>query len=179
MNSNIRYRLFEFPLVLIGHLISGVIIGISLLPSILFLKYLFTIFLTFALNFFLSIALKVLTIGIAYFIFGYVLLASIVFLRIVFRIKSKEENIKKGSLKLFYFATYSGLLVMADHFFLPLIRNSYLINWFYRGMGAKIGKNTLINTTKISDCNLIEIGNNCVIGGDVVINGYARSLGLK
>lgn len=40
-------------------------------------------------------------------------------------------------------------------------------------MGAKIGKGTIINTTRISDCDIISIGEDCIIGGDVVINGHS------
>jgi acetyltransferase-like isoleucine patch superfamily enzyme len=58
---------------------------------------------------------------------------------------------------------------------LPMFRSTPIIVWFYRGMGAKIGPNTLIATTKIYDCYLLEIGKNCVIGGNVGINGHITS----
>ena len=42
----------------------------------------------------------------------------------------------------------------------------------------KIGKGTIINTTRISDCDIISIGEDCIIGGDVVINGHSAENGL-
>lgn len=57
-------------------------------------------------------------------------------------------------------------------FYLPLIRSSALIVWFYRGMGARIGAGTVIATTRLWDCNLIEIGENCMIGGNASIAAH-------
>jgi acetyltransferase-like isoleucine patch superfamily enzyme len=67
---------------------------------------------------------------------------------------------------------YSYLLAIAQKFFLPLVRSTPLINLFYSGMGAKIGKNVIIGTDRIWDCDLIEIGDNCVIGGNVSLNAH-------
>ena len=40
---------------------------------------------------------------------------------------------------------------------------------FYILLGAKIGKNVFINTPKLSDAYLLELGDNVVIGGDSAI----------
>lgn len=44
--------------------------------------------------------------------------------------------------------------------------------WFYRGMGAKIGAGTVIATTRLWDCDLIEIGKDCLIGGNASIAAH-------
>ena len=41
---------------------------------------------------------------------------------------------------------------------------------FYRILGAKIGKNTFINTRGLHDAYLLEIGDNVVIGAGSVVN---------
>ena len=41
---------------------------------------------------------------------------------------------------------------------------------FYRILGAKIGKNTFINTKGLHDAYLLEIGDNVVIGGETNIS---------
>jgi acetyltransferase-like isoleucine patch superfamily enzyme len=58
-----------------------------------------------------------------------------------------------------------------------MVRGTPLINWFYRGMGAKIGKNTLITTIRFMDCDLIEIGDGCVIGGGAALSAHTGEKG--
>jgi hypothetical protein len=40
----------------------------------------------------------------------------------------------------------------------PLFRGTFLQMWFYRAMGAKIGKNCVIESLLIHDFDLLEIG---------------------
>jgi UDP-3-O-[3-hydroxymyristoyl] glucosamine N-acyltransferase len=40
-------------------------------------------------------------------------------------------------------------------------------------MGAKIRKGALTATTRMFDCDLIEIGKNCLIGGGVAIVAHS------
>jgi len=50
---------------------------------------------------------------------------------------------------------------------------TYVINIFYRLLGAKIGKNTYINTSAISMFDLLNIGNNVSICTDTHLRGYS------
>jgi acetyltransferase-like isoleucine patch superfamily enzyme len=68
---------------------------------------------------------------------------------------------------------YNYLLNLAQHIYLPFIRSTPLINWFFQGMGARIGPDTLIATTRIFDCDLIEIGSGCIIGGGSAITAHS------
>ena len=69
-------------------------------------------------------------------------------------------------------AAFDYLVNLAQAIFLPIVRGTIFINWFYQGMGARIGERTVITTTRIFDCDLIEIGEDCVIGGNVAITGH-------
>jgi hypothetical protein len=40
----------------------------------------------------------------------------------------------------------------------PFIRATPLIVWFYRAMGAKIGRNVIIDSANVFDWDLLEIG---------------------
>jgi acetyltransferase-like isoleucine patch superfamily enzyme len=111
-------------------------------------------------------------LGIGYFLFGMTLLIVIVFVRNLFQLKNQEGRNLIFSLRTFKYAIYSFLLSLAKHFILPVVRSTPVINLFYRGMGAKIGKNVLIGTDRIWDCDLIEIGDECIIGGNVAINAH-------
>lgn len=50
----------------------------------------------------------------------------------------------------------------------PLIRATPLINWFYKALGAKIGKHVMIDSANIYDWDMLEIGDNvgeCLLQG--------------
>ena len=49
---------------------------------------------------------------------------------------------------------------------------SFFANIYFRVCGAKIGKNTQINTFRLNDPGLIRIDDNCVIGGSATFNGH-------
>jgi len=165
--------IFESILTVFAHLLAAIAVGFALMPCGYFIMNVFFIIKSLDMSIGAMIPVICISFGIAYFIFGYGLLFFIVIVRIIFRVNSTESNIQISFTNLIPFAAHSGFLLIAGHFFLPLIRSTFLINWFYRGMGAKIGKGTIINTLFISDCNLIEIGNNCKIGGNVFINGHS------
>jgi len=158
-------------LTVIGILSLGVILGIAAFPSLFFLQKF--LFLYDRLNVGAFFFLYSIIVGLSYIIFGFTLLIVIVILRFIFKINSSPISNKINSSTLYNFAAFHGLIAIAEKFFLPLIRGTFILNLFYKGLGMKIGNRTIINTTKISDCNLIEIGNNCVIGGDVIINGHS------
>jgi acetyltransferase-like isoleucine patch superfamily enzyme len=66
-----------------------------------------------------------------------------------------------------------AVLILAEYLVLPLLRGTPLLVWFYRGLGAKIGRGTVIASTRISDCDILEVGDDCILGGDCVINGHS------
>jgi len=157
----------------ISLIVFGCMIGIAVSPSIYFLTYL-----TLKLSF-LDILIFSLSVGLGYLVFGIILMLESFLIIKILRIKSQPElfEIKLYSLQMLKFSIYHGLLNICDFFFLRLIRSTILINFFYRCLGMVIGKNTVINTTIISDCDIIKIGKNTVIGGGVVINGHSAEDG--
>ncbi len=173
MNSKTLFDIGKVILLPIAHLFAGLIITLCAMPAIIFVIFFIKLLDRYNLAEMVYVFLSMFTITISYFVFGYTLMLLISIIRIIFRINSEEENLTRNSLKLFGFAAHHGLIWLVSNIFLPFVKNTFLINMFFRGMGAKIGNNTFINTTKISDCNLIEIGSNCMIGGDVVINGHS------
>lgn len=165
------FKKIEISLLPFGFILTGLLIGLSIVPSLILLYKIYVS--TDALNIYVRILIFALSLGVMYFLFGYSLLLFIVFFRCTFNIKSPKTSCFKWSKDVFVFAAYHGMLATAQFFILPFFRGTVVIIWFYRGMGASIGKNTFINTIKISDCNLISIGDNCIIGGDVIINGHS------
>lgn len=64
---------------------------------------------------------------------------------------------------------HNGLTYLVRYTFLEFVTPTPLNTLFYRMMGMKIGKGTIINTTNISDPCLIEIGDYVTIGGSATM----------
>ncbi|MEA3559710.1 MAG: hypothetical protein U9R75_10695 [Candidatus Thermoplasmatota archaeon] len=71
-----------------------------------------------------------------------------------------------------YWSIVNGLILICRQFFLELTRTTFLLVLFYRLMGMRIGKGSLINSTFLYDPDLVVIGKNVTIGGDVMILGH-------
>ena len=158
---------------IVAHLLGAFVVGLALLPSYYLVLWGWENASRNPGNF-LNALLFCLTLGLAYFLFGNMLLVTIVLLRFILPIKSKEEagEYRGLPIPLLKVGINNFLLNLAQHAFLHLVRITPLINWFYRGMGAKIGKNTLIASTRIMDCDLIEIGDSCVIGAGAALSAH-------
>ena len=53
-----------------------------------------------------------------------------------------------------------------------------LLNLFYRLMGARIGRDVVINSCNIFDFDLLEIGDGTLLGGDCVVIGHVGEQGM-
>jgi len=163
---------------LITHAFLLLPVGVALIgPMFLLLGF---IKVSAALSPLAQACLLALILPFLYYLFGIcLLLVSIACYRLFNLSGPREETIKKEDwLKLVPFAIYHGLLNLCQIFFLWLIRSSELLRLFYIGMGAKIGAGTIVNTDAISDCFLIEIGENCVIGAYVAVSGHMFANGI-
>lgn len=60
---------------------------------------------------------------------------------------------------------------------LALFKGSVMMVWFYRLMGASIGKNVHIGTPYVSCLDMLEIGDDTSIGIDVFMEGFTVKMG--
>lgn len=67
---------------------------------------------------------------------------------------------------------HNALTYLVRYTILEFITPSPLNILFYKMMGMKIGKNTMINTSNISDPCLITLGDNVTIGGSVYMMAH-------
>jgi acetyltransferase-like isoleucine patch superfamily enzyme len=81
------------------------------------------------------------------------------------------------SFKGYQWASYNALILLVRYTCINFMRVTPLINLFHGLMGMKVGKRVQINTAIIGDSNLIEIGDDTVIGGDVTLVGHAAEHG--
>lgn len=160
---------------LVSQLIIAVILGLAAVPAFFLVHWAFSTLLLGEITIWQAF-LFCIALGFFYVLFGNTLLIFIIVVRMILRIRSQERRGSLFSAAALGSVLYNLLLSLAAFFYLPLIRSSILIVWFYRGMGARIGTGTVIATTRLWDCDLIEIGENCMIGGNAsiaahVING--------
>lgn len=90
---------------------------------------------------------------------------------------SREGRIDLQGVEFQKFSTYCALHAVAQTYVLHTIRNTALMVWYCRMMGAKIGSNCAIGTTLISDFNLLSIGDNTLIGYNVEIIPHLAEYG--
>jgi non-ribosomal peptide synthetase-like protein len=81
------------------------------------------------------------------------------------------------SFKAFQWASYNALILLVRYTCINFLRVTPFIVLFHRLMGMKIGRRVQINTAVIGDSNLIEIGNDTIIGGDVTLVAHSAERG--
>jgi len=150
--------------------VGALLLGLAFIPGIALLGWVWNSIAEAAP--FWRLAASGLAAGAAAFLSGDMLLIWIVLTRRIVGLSNRERYEEFRSPAILTMAAYDFLVNLAQAFFLPIVRGTIFINWFYQGMGARIGERTVITTTRIFDCDLIEIGKDCVIGGNVAINGH-------
>lgn len=110
----------------------------------------------------------------AYFIYGLALLVVLPIARLVtFAWTVPQGKYPYVSFKGYQWASYNALILIMRYSFVNWIRATPFIRFFYRSMGMTIGQRTQINTNIISDCPVITVGKDTVIGGDVTLIGHS------
>jgi len=105
----------------------------------------------------------------SFFICGF---AAMIILPILNKVLVGHLKAWKGpyySLEAIKWYIHNGILYMLRYSFLEFVTPSPFSLWFYRAMGMKIGKGTVINSTHISDPSLLELGSKVTIGGSATI----------
>jgi non-ribosomal peptide synthetase-like protein len=81
------------------------------------------------------------------------------------------------SLKAYRWASYNALTLFLRFSFVHWIRLTPLLCLYHRMMGMRIGARVQLNTAVIADQNLIAIGDDTVIGGDVTLVAHVAEKG--
>lgn len=150
-------------LTLIVYCFNAAIIGVSLVPSVYLLAWAWKAWMTAPS--FEHVLLFSIACGASVFV--YFITGSIV-MSVTIRLISngmKPGRYPMFSLTMLRWLIYSGVYHIAGKTILEYLPLSFLVVIFFRIVGAKIGKNSAINTWFLNDAYLLEIGNNVVIGG--------------
>ncbi len=108
-----------------------------------------------------------ITLGIA--LFAFLLLMVIPIFNKLIPLKKENWRGNWYSLRVIPWFYHNALVMLARYSVLKYFQSTPVINWFYRRMGMKIGKGCIINSEKIQDPCLIELGDFVTIGGSASI----------
>lgn len=114
--------------------------------------------------------------GLAYFSYAICVIFIVPLMRVTAR-GTPEGRYSYYSGKAFQWASYNALILLVRYTCINFMRVTPFINLFHSLMGMKLGKRVQINTAVIGDSNLIEIGDDTVIGGDVTLIAHSAERG--
>ncbi len=115
--------------------------------------------------------------ALAYFITGMTLMLLLPVLKVVMRLSTGEGTVPIRSFKVWSWYNYNGLILAFQTIFGKFWRSSSIYILFLRAMGAKIGRNVIVNSNTVYDHDMLEIGSGTVIGGDAAIIGHIGEKG--
>jgi non-ribosomal peptide synthetase-like protein len=114
----------------------------------------------------------------AYFVFGLALLAVLPLARrLTFAAGTPVGRFPYLSLGAWRWASYNALTLILRFTFVNWIRVTPFLPLYHRLMGMKVGRRVQINTAVVADQNLIQVGDDTVIGGDVTLVCHSAERG--
>jgi len=114
---------------------------------------------------------------VAYFSYALCVIFVVGAFRVLTRAGTPLGRYPYYSMKGFQWASYNALILLVRYTCINFLRVTPFINLLHRVMGMKLGKRVQINTAVIGDSNLIEIGDDTVIGGDVTLVAHSAERG--
>lgn len=142
-------------------------VAISLTPTLALLQFIWMS--SQELSLLLRSFLLASGIAVGYYTYGLVLIFVIPLFNAPILPFVKKQRATWFSLSVIPWMYHNALTYIVRFTFLEMVTPTPLTTLFYRMMGMKIGKGTMINTTNISDPCLIKIGNYTTIGGSATI----------
>ncbi len=172
-----RFRLFTYLFALIPmYLLCILAMGISAMPGIYLFQWILDYFYSFPhFVFYLAIGCGLFT---GYFLYGLTIIFVIPLFNFImpFRIKPFRGPYYSLATVPWYF--HNAFTYTVRYTFLEFFTPTPLNLLFYKMMGMKIGKGSVINTTNISDPGLIEIGEKVTIGGSAHLMAHYGTKGF-
>jgi hypothetical protein len=167
MKTSLKLTLAQTLFTLIMYVLGAVIIGTALYPAALSVHFYWTHsahLIEWQRIFFLCV-----TLTGGYFIFGLTLIFAASLARVLLGLHVQEGVHSVGSPQMLKWMMVSALYIAMRFIFLDFMLLTPFCALFYKVMGAKLGKNVQINSTRVGDISLLEIGDNSVIGGNATV----------
>lgn len=118
------------------------------------------------------------SIAATYFSYGLTLIFVVPAVNKLLPLKVKPHRASWFSLSVIPWYYHNALTYLVRYTFLEFLTPTPLNILFFKMMGMKIGKGTMINTTNISDPCLIEIGDYVTIGGSACLVAHYGQKGM-
>jgi non-ribosomal peptide synthetase-like protein len=149
-------------------LVKGLLLGAALLPAALLVRWAWEY----------GWWAGVLSVGPAYFVFGVALMILVVVVKWAFLYTAEEGAFPFVSWRAARWAFTAQLYDMARFFFVQQVRGTLLIKLYLRLLGARIGRNVILNSAAVGDWDLVSIGDDTMVGDDAVIIGHVGEKGM-
>ncbi|HLF15889.1 MAG TPA: DapH/DapD/GlmU-related protein [Candidatus Thermoplasmatota archaeon] len=114
---------------------------------------------------------------LGFFVFGIALMFVLPLMKFIFRWKPHVGEVPVHSFKIWPWYNYNGMLFMFNTVYGRFARLTTLYPVFLRMMGARIGRDAVVNTHHIYDLDIIEIGERTIIGANASILGHVGERG--
>lgn len=164
------YTAVHILIILPLYALAALVAGIALVPGVLLFK--FVLFQTNHWHWLLHAMALGSSFVAGYFLYGFSMLVLLPIFNRAFGLRLKAWRGPYYSLPSIPWYIHNGTTYLLRYTFLELVTPTPLNVLFYLGMGMKIGRGTVINTTHISDPSLITLGEKVTIGGSVTIVGH-------
>jgi NDP-sugar pyrophosphorylase family protein len=167
MKTSLKLTLAQTLFTILLYALGALILGVALYPSALLVHFYWAhsahlvdgqrlLFLCF-------------TLAGGYFIFGLTLIFTASLARVLLGLHVKEGVHSVGSPQMLKWMMASALYIAVRFTFMEFILLTPFCALFFKLMGAKIGKNVQINSSRVGDISILEIGDNSVIGGNATV----------
>ena len=171
-----RFRTAAYLIALVPlYLVCIFSMGISAIPGIYLFQYLTQISIEWGKP--LHYGATGIGLVAGYFLYGLCLIFVVPLVNFLLPLKVKPFRGGFYSLQSIPWYFHNALTYTVRYTFLEFLTPTPLNILFYRLMGMKIGRNSHINTTNISDPCLIEIGDKVTVGGSATIIAHYASQG--
>jgi acetyltransferase-like isoleucine patch superfamily enzyme len=122
----------------------------------------------------MHVLLLTMVAALGYFIYGVSLIVVLPIARwLTLSLGTPLGRYPYFSFRGYQWASYNALTLVMRFSFMNWIRATPFLPLFHRLMGMRIGSRVQINTAVIADQNLISIGDDTVVGGDVTLVAHS------
>jgi hypothetical protein len=152
------------------YILGTLIISLALWPSVVLVFYVWEV--SLSLPFVLRTLIVALSLAASFFVFGLSLVFIVGFISMMLGIRLQEGTHRLGSKESIKWFFVNSLFWGVRALFMDFILLTPLAPTFCRMMGAKIGQGVQINSNRVADLSLLEIGDGSVIGGNATVIGH-------
>lgn len=158
-------------------LLETVLLGLSLSPALAFVQWQAT----WAVNDWLRVVLLSLAVVPFYLLFATILVIASAFATRILQWRTPSgisARLTDFEWPVLTWGRYLMTIHVVRVFAGPAFRSSPIWSWYLRLNGARVGKLVWVNSLSIMDHNLLEFGDDVVIGADVHLSGHIVEHGL-